>query len=63
MQSLNQPIEQAREEYETHQRTCRQCRVDAAPCPAAKHLRRVYNNLARAARPRPTGRPTGRAAS
>jgi hypothetical protein len=56
MASLNQPLDRAREEYESHQRSCRQCRADATPCPAAKHLRRVYNNLARAARPRPSGR-------
>lgn len=56
MQSLNQPLEQAREEYEAHQRECRQCHADAVPCPVAKHLRRVYNNLARATRPRPSGR-------
>ncbi|GGS62932.1 hypothetical protein AB0E75_24615 [Streptomyces griseoviridis] len=56
MQSSSQPVEQARAEYEAHQRDCRQCRADAAPCPVAKHLRRVHNNLARAARPRPTGR-------
>ncbi|PZT71258.1 hypothetical protein DN402_04015 [Streptomyces sp. SW4] len=44
-------LEQARDEYETHRRTCRQCGADGAPCPVAKLLRRAYNNAARAARP------------
>ncbi|WP_320781804.1 hypothetical protein [Streptomyces sp. CRN 30] len=72
MQSLNRPqsslatrphsleqaqsLEQARAEYEAHTRGCRQCLADTVPCAAAKHLRRVYNNLTRAARPRPGGR-------
>ncbi|GAA4798825.1 hypothetical protein [Streptomyces ziwulingensis] len=63
MQPLNQPpasLDQAREEYEAHTRRCRQCAADGAPCPVAKHLRRVYNNLTRAARPRPSGRTPSR---
>ncbi|MEU1054012.1 hypothetical protein ABZ397_15860 [Streptomyces sp. NPDC005876] len=52
MQPMNQPeisVEQAREDYDAHRRYCRQCQADAAPCPAAKHLRRIFNNAARAA--------------
>ncbi|WEH43137.1 hypothetical protein OG233_28485 [Streptomyces sp. NBC_01218] len=41
---------EARDPYEEHRRTCRQCAADAAPCPVAKHLRRAYNNALRAAR-------------
>jgi heterodisulfide reductase subunit C len=53
MQSPNQPaasVDQAREDYEAHRRYCRQCALSTSPCPAAKHLRRVYNNAARATR-------------
>jgi hypothetical protein len=53
MQPPYHSLEHAREDYETHLRTCRQCEADGAQCPVAKHLRRVYNNLARTARPRP----------
>ncbi|MFF5536989.1 hypothetical protein ACFY71_31775 [Streptomyces cinerochromogenes] len=52
MQSRNQPttpsLDEAREDYETHRRYCRQCARSASPCPAAKHLRRLYNNATRA---------------
>jgi heterodisulfide reductase subunit C len=41
-------LDQAREQYETHQEYCRQCAADTLPCPAAKHLRRAYNNAIRA---------------
>ncbi|AYN43240.1 hypothetical protein D9753_35040 [Streptomyces dangxiongensis] len=53
MQSPNQPapsVDQSREDYEAHRRYCRQCALADSPCPAAKHLRRVYNNATRAAR-------------
>lgn len=53
MQPSHHRLEQAREDYEHHLRTCRQCDADGVQCPVAKHLRRLYNNLARAARPRP----------
>ncbi|WP_225829038.1 hypothetical protein [Streptomyces naphthomycinicus] len=43
-------VDQAREDYEDHRRYCRQCAVSPSPCPAAKHLRRLYNNAARATR-------------
>lgn len=42
-------LEQAREDYEHHLQTCRQCEADGAKCPVAKHLRRLYNNLLRSA--------------
>ncbi|MGC9380707.1 hypothetical protein [Streptomyces sp. MH13] len=42
-------LEQARADYEHHLRTCRQCAADGVKCPAAKHLRRLYNNLLRTA--------------
>lgn len=49
MDSSYDSLQQAREEHETHLRTCRQCGADGVPCPVAKHLRRRYNNLARRA--------------
>ncbi|GGS97718.1 MULTISPECIES: hypothetical protein [Streptomyces] len=56
MQSSSHPtpaaapsLDQAREDYETHRRYCRQCALNASPCPAAKHLRRLYNNATRSA--------------
>ncbi|GHB79443.1 hypothetical protein GCM10010377_81810 [Streptomyces viridiviolaceus] len=50
------PLATAREEYLSHQQYCRQCNAHGVPCPAAKHLRRVYNNAARAAASAPSGR-------
>lgn len=45
-------LHQARADHEHHMQTCRQCRVDTAPCAVAKHLLRLYNNARRnAARP------------
>ncbi|GGL93586.1 hypothetical protein GCM10010129_41820 [Streptomyces fumigatiscleroticus] len=49
MQHSSSPLDQARASYEDHLDTCRQCAADAVPCAVAKHLRRVYNNLGRAA--------------
>ncbi|WP_320780542.1 hypothetical protein [Streptomyces sp. CRN 30] len=49
MDNAYDPLRQAREEHEAHLRSCRQCDADGVPCPAAKHLRRMYNNLARRA--------------
>ncbi|WP_329141380.1 hypothetical protein [Streptomyces sp. NBC_00670] len=42
-------LERARLDYENHLGACRQCAQDRVPCAAAKHLRRLYNNLSRAA--------------
>lgn len=42
-------LPQAHSDYRNHLETCRQCRADAAPCPVAKHLLRLYNNARRAA--------------
>ncbi|CAL9640083.1 hypothetical protein [Streptomyces sp. Tu 3180] len=50
MQPSYDRLEQARQDYEHHLRACRQCDADGAQCPVAKHLRRLYNNLARTAR-------------
>ncbi|CAL9277987.1 hypothetical protein SROCM77S_06560 [Streptomyces rochei] len=49
MNSSYDPLGQAREDYEHHLRTCRQCGADGVKCPVAKHLRRLYNNLLRSA--------------
>ncbi|WP_167382934.1 hypothetical protein [Streptomyces mangrovisoli] len=40
-------VEQARDAYDSHMRTCRQCAYDGAACPVAKHLLRIYNNVRR----------------
>jgi hypothetical protein len=50
MQPSRDRLEQARQDYEQHLRNCRQCGADGAQCPVAKHLRRLYNNFARAGR-------------
>lgn len=50
MQSSYDPLQQARVDHEEHLRACRQCRADGVPCAAAKHLRRLANNLVRQAR-------------
>jgi Na+-translocating ferredoxin:NAD+ oxidoreductase RnfC subunit len=47
MPSHNDALEEARAAYEHHMRTCRQCHADAARCPVAKHLLRLYNNARR----------------
>ncbi|MFI6208162.1 hypothetical protein ACIBAI_17455 [Streptomyces sp. NPDC051041] len=57
MQPLQDRPDQAADEYETHLRTCRQCGADGRPCSVAKYLRRVHNNLARAARGRRDASP------
>jgi len=49
MHSSQSPLERARLDYENHLAACRQCAQDRMPCAAAKHLRRLYNNLGRAA--------------
>ncbi|WP_226484579.1 hypothetical protein [Streptomyces parvulus] len=48
MTSPHDRLDQARQDYERHLRDCRQCEADGAKCPAAKHLRRLYNNQLRA---------------
>ncbi|MEW1872279.1 hypothetical protein AB0420_29985 [Streptomyces caelestis] len=53
MQPSYDRLEQSRQDYEQHLRSCRQCGADGMQCPVAKHLRRLHNNLARTARPRP----------
>lgn len=50
MQPSYDSLEQARQDYEQHLRSCRQCGADGTQCPVAKHLRRLYNNLARTSR-------------
>ncbi|WP_030753442.1 hypothetical protein [Streptomyces sp. NRRL S-31] len=63
MQSPHQPapsVDQAREDYDEHRRYCRQCALGPSPCAAAKHLRRVYNNAMRTARPSAPRRPVTR---
>ncbi|EGG47105.1 MULTISPECIES: hypothetical protein [Streptomyces] len=49
MHPSQSPLERARLDYENHLGACRQCDRDRTPCAAAKHLRRIYNNLSRAA--------------
>jgi Na+-translocating ferredoxin:NAD+ oxidoreductase RnfC subunit len=57
MPSHNDALEEARAAYEHHMRTCRQCHADAARCPVAKHLLRLYNNTRRSgAQPGARGR-------
>ncbi|MHB9863957.1 hypothetical protein [Streptomyces sp. YIM S03343] len=41
------PVQRARDVYEDHLRTCRQCTADGAMCASAKHLMRLYNNARR----------------
>jgi heterodisulfide reductase subunit C len=53
MQPTPNAVQSAQHEYETHLKTCRQCAADGAPCPVARHLRRVYNNAMRQERRRP----------
>jgi hypothetical protein len=46
-QQDSSPVQRARDVYEGHLRTCRQCTADGAMCAAAKHLLRLYNNARR----------------
>jgi hypothetical protein len=50
MPSQDDALQRARDEYQHHLQTCRQCRSATVPCAAAKHLLRLYNNARRAAR-------------
>ncbi|WP_329223277.1 hypothetical protein OG352_38255 [Streptomyces sp. NBC_01485] len=48
MLSPEDALQEGRNAYEEHVRTCRQCHVDRSPCAVSKHLLRIYNNARRA---------------
>lgn len=48
MVQKNELTEKARLTHEAHVDGCSTCRAKGTPCPAAKLLRREYNNLLRA---------------
>ncbi|SES48719.1 hypothetical protein SAMN04487983_107111 [Streptomyces sp. yr375] len=48
MLSPEDALQEARNAYEAHVGSCRQCHVDRSPCAVSKHLLRIYNNVRRA---------------